>query len=203
MKTMFVKGTACADLLACRIWLTISAEVKLRVHPPIPLAQKRQPNLQPAWVDTHTVVRSAVGIRTVSTFSRSPRVKRNFLVLSVDLASVTKDCGKNTKSSCKRWRKGAGRFFISAKLSTHFLYSQSKICAARKAGSPILWRYCVSSAWDKPRMSDLIIFLKVTESQRHNVTRRFMLYMWHCDLMTLRHVSIFRELTDLAEFFIT
>jgi hypothetical protein len=84
--------------------------------------------LQPAWVDTHTVARPAAGINTVSTFSSSLRLKRNFWVPSLAARDLTTGGAARIKSRSSASRKEAGKIVIAVKLSAFFLYSHSKIC---------------------------------------------------------------------------
>ena len=47
-------------------WPTISAGVRLRTSRIVPVWQKRQLSVQPTWLETHRVPRSASGMKTIS-----------------------------------------------------------------------------------------------------------------------------------------
>jgi hypothetical protein len=70
MNTTFRSGASpCARTTACAstTCAAISSAASERTTPIVPVMQKRQPRTQPTWLDTHTVLRPAVGMTTIST----------------------------------------------------------------------------------------------------------------------------------------
>ena len=83
MKTTFVTGGSEARRASPTARTTcpvISPTVKPRSRPMVAVTQKMQPRAQPACEETHTVVRSEPGIRTVSIFRSSERPNLSFRV---------------------------------------------------------------------------------------------------------------------------
>src|SRR5574344_3137577 len=86
MKTTLVKvSTAGMD----RIWLRISAVLRLALKPIRPVMQKAQPILQPTWDDTQSVALSASGIYTASIKPPFKAGNRYLMVPSVERAALT------------------------------------------------------------------------------------------------------------------
>ena len=88
--------TAPSALLASQNWPMISATVRLRLKPCLPVEQKAQSSAQPACVDTHSVPRSSSGMNTVSTALPLPTSIRNLRVPSSDSLSETTAGGATT-----------------------------------------------------------------------------------------------------------
>ena len=59
-------GHSPSESRASITWPTISAGVRLRTSRIVPVWQKRQLSVQPTWLDTHKVPRSASGMNTIS-----------------------------------------------------------------------------------------------------------------------------------------
>ena len=70
-------------------WPTISAGSRLRTSFIVPVWQKRQLSVQPTWLDTHNVPRSASGMNTISKSWPSWVRSSHLRVPSVDTCAST------------------------------------------------------------------------------------------------------------------
>jgi len=59
-------GHSPSESRASITWPTISPAVRLRTSRIVPVWQKRQLSVQPTWLETHSVPRSASGMNTIS-----------------------------------------------------------------------------------------------------------------------------------------
>ena len=89
---------------------TISPELSCRPKPASPVAQKVQPIAQPAWLETHTVVRSRYRIRTVSMRLPSRVSSSHFNVepLSATLSAAQRNADASAGASSSRSRSARG-----------------------------------------------------------------------------------------------
>ncbi len=122
MKTTFVSRSPrpASRRAAKHAWCMISADVRLRRNPDLPVAQNRHDSAHPACVDTHKVRRPSSGISTLSIDSPSSRRNRNFSVPSRE-RSVSSATGHEIRheviNSC---RKSLERSDIAENSSTCF-----------------------------------------------------------------------------------
>ena len=110
---------------------TMRPAERLPSSPPMPDAQKRQPTGQPIWLDTHAVLRSSVGMRTVSVW-RSRRVPA---MRSAPSAGASPASGHSMRSFCVSsvatwWRMTAPCRPVKRSVSlARASFERSDICA--------------------------------------------------------------------------
>ena len=96
MNTMLVmrrlSGSSAAMRTTCS---TISATVRFRTSPILPVAQNEHASGQPTWVETHSVVRLSSGISTASSTAPSFATSAALIVPSIE------NCGSRTLSACE------------------------------------------------------------------------------------------------------
>ena len=124
---------------ASRTCPMISAVVRFRRHPSIPLAQNLHPYAQPTWLETQRVRRElrlpsspcVAGISTDSTYEPSPNFQRNFRVVSSDPWMVTGSAARSRKREAREVRRGRERSVISSYEETKRWRTQVRICFSR------------------------------------------------------------------------
>ena len=119
-------------------WATISAVLRLREKPWCPVEQKRQPTAQPACDDTHSVPRSASGMKTVSTASPLPTSNSHLTVPSAEACSLNTANGLTSANSASLSRSDLAKSDIAAKSAWPRWWIQRNNCTARKRFSPRL-----------------------------------------------------------------
>ena len=83
-------------------WPTISPGVRLRTSRIVPVWQKVQLSVQPTWLDTHKVPRSASGMNTISKSWPSAERSSHLRVPSVDTCASTVSGRPTTKRSASQ-----------------------------------------------------------------------------------------------------
>jgi hypothetical protein len=80
----FASRAAPSNLFASHSWPMISAALRLRLKPCLPVEQKAQSSAQPACEDTHRVPRLVSGMNTVSTALALPTSSSHLRVPSAE-----------------------------------------------------------------------------------------------------------------------
>ena len=75
--------------LASHNWPTISAALRLRLKPCLPVEQNAQSSTQPAWLEMHSVPRLVSGMNTASTAFASSTLRSHLRVPSSAVVSPT------------------------------------------------------------------------------------------------------------------
>src|SRR5258708_2600363 len=133
---------------------TISPADKSRLKPARPEAQNPHAIAQPTCVEIQIVFREwstptpSCGARmiTVSISDRSRSSSKSLSVTSSDCLVRTSKAGVRSKVSSSHERSDFDRFVISSHETARFLYTHSKICFARNAGSPRSFKRAVSDS---------------------------------------------------------
>src|SRR5271169_4644561 len=114
----------------------ISAVERLRLKPCLPVEQKAQSSVQPAWVEMHSVALSVSGMNTVSTALPVPTSSSHLRVPSSD-NSPRITVGACTQAvSLSLPRSDSARSLIASKSASPDLCSQRNTWRARKGFSP-------------------------------------------------------------------
>ncbi len=93
----------------------ISAAVRLRLKPCRAVAQNEQSRIQPTWDETHSVPRSASGIKTVSTQLPPAILISHLRVPSTDCCRLTISGNRIWATPVSRFRKVLLKLLIAAK----------------------------------------------------------------------------------------
>ena len=122
--------------LAHHNWPIISATLRLRLKPCLPVEQKEQLSAQPACVETHKVPRSVSGIYTVSIALPVPTFNSHLRVPSVDNSSRCTTGAVMHACCCNFSRKELAISVIAANSDSPILCIQRSTWRARKGFSP-------------------------------------------------------------------
>ena len=112
-------------------WPTISPGVRLRTRRMVPVWQNRQFSVQPTWLDTHSVPRSASGMNTISKSCPSAVRSSHLRVPSLECWASTISGRPITKRSASQGRMVLAMSVIASNSVTPRWYSQWKTCLAR------------------------------------------------------------------------
>src|SRR5688572_5533664 len=115
---------------------TISAVVRLRLKPCLPVEQNAQSSTQPAWLDTHSVPRLVSGMNTASTAFAPSTLSSHLRVPSAASVSPTTAGQSITAMEGSFSLKGRARSLIRPKSASPRWCSQRSTCLARKRFSP-------------------------------------------------------------------
>ena len=99
-------------------WPTISAGSRLRTSCIVPVAQNRQLSVQPTWLDTQRVPRSASGMNTISKSWQSWVFRSHLRVPSDDTWASTTPGREITNRSANQGRCGLAMSLMFAKSVT-------------------------------------------------------------------------------------
>ena len=106
-------GHSPSESRASITWPTISAAVRLRTSFIVPVKQKRQLSVQPTWLETHSVPRSASGMNTISYSSPAER-SSHLRVPSVETCASITSGRPTTNCASSPSRSGFDRSDICA-----------------------------------------------------------------------------------------
>jgi len=121
---------------AIHSWPMISATVRLRLKPCLPVEQKRQLTAQPACVEMHSVPRVSSGMNTVSTALPLPTSTSHLRVPSLDVWSLMMAGAVTVARVFSFSRSDLARSVMSSKFATPNWWIQRCSCLARNGFSP-------------------------------------------------------------------
>src|SRR5687767_2208846 len=98
MTTLVTGRSPSSSRLASQSWPTISAVLRLRLKPCLPVEQNAQSSTQPAWLETHSVPRRVSGMNTASTAFAPSTLSSHLRVPSAASVSPT-ICGASTHAA--------------------------------------------------------------------------------------------------------
>ena len=110
-----VDGQSVRESRATMSWPAISPGVRLRTSFCVPVWQNLQVSVQPTWLETQSVPRSASGMKTVSNSAPPSPRSSHLRVPSLEICSVTMSGRASVKRSAICARKSLARLVIAAK----------------------------------------------------------------------------------------
>ncbi len=129
----------------------ISAVLRLRLKPCLPVEQNLQSRAQPACDDTHNVPRLVSGMNTVSTALRLPTSISHLRVPSAAVTSETTGGASITALAPSFSRSGLARSLIFEKSASPNWCIQRSSCLARNGFSPMSAKKLTSCAASRSR----------------------------------------------------
>src|SRR5687767_679874 len=147
--------------LASQSWPMISAAVRLRLKPCLPVEQNPQSSVQPAWLETHRVPRPSSGMKTASTAFAPSTLSSHFRVPSDAVPSPTTTGGSIAAPAASLTRNSLAMSLIAVKSAAPRRWIHFSTWRARKGFSPRLAKYCSMPCASSPRRLVAIALARV------------------------------------------
>jgi len=129
----------------------ISAALRLRLKPCLPVEQKPQSSVQPAWLETHRVPRPSSGMNTASTAFALSTLSSHLRVPSGAVPSPTTTGGSIDAAAASFTRNSLAMSLIDAKSAAPRRWIHFRTWRARKGFSPRLAKSCSMPSRSRPR----------------------------------------------------
>src|SRR5574341_172226 len=161
MSTTLVTGRAPpSSRFASQSCPTISPVLRLRLKPCLPVEQKAQSSVQPAWLDTHSVPRPVSGMNTASTALAASTLSNHLRVPSSATWSPTIRGARTSAAAASLTRSSLARSLMRANSDSRRWCTHCITWRARNGFSPSVWKNAARPAASRPRR---LVFMSARE----------------------------------------